>query len=84
MNGVFVWREDDKFDWKLKFFVCLFLRKDGLCLFANFCSFLLNFSTFCIWGSTCVRKKSSLLSIFPQMMLLKMVRFCLSSLPFHV
>jgi hypothetical protein len=53
---------------------------------ANFCSFLLNFSHILDLGFHHVRLKSiaRLFSLFPQMGLLKMVRFCLSSLPFLV
>jgi hypothetical protein len=48
----------------------------------NFCSFLLNFSHILDLGFHHVIEKSivSLFSLFPQMRLLKMVRFCLRRL----
>jgi hypothetical protein len=52
----------------------------------NFCSFLFNFRHILDLGFHHIREKSiaRLFSLFPQMRLLNMFRFCLSSLLFHV
>jgi hypothetical protein len=67
------WRKVDRKGW---FYVSL----------ANFCSFYLNFCHILELGFHHVleRRVARLLSLFSQIRLLKMVRYCLSCIPFHV
>jgi hypothetical protein len=83
--GVFVWTEEDRL--VIKFFCLLVaMKKVSLCFSCLLCSFLLNFRHFLDLGfhHALERIEARLLSLFPQTALLKMVKYCLSSLTFHV
>jgi hypothetical protein len=76
-----------KIDLVIKFLSLLVaMKKVSLCFSCLFFSFLLNFSQFLDLGfnHTLERIEARLLSLFPQTALHKMVKYCLSSLTFHV
>jgi hypothetical protein len=85
MVHVFVWRER-KIGLGIKIFCLLVVKKVSLCFSCKFCLFLLNFNHILDLGFHHMldRRVVRVVSLFPQMRLFKMIRYCLSYLPFHV
>jgi hypothetical protein len=85
MVHVFVCRER-KIGFGIKIFCLLVVKMVGFYFSYQFCLFLLNFNHILDLGFHHVlgRRVVRVVSLFPQMKLFKMIRFCLSYLPFHV